>query len=138
MCRSIRCGPIGGMKMENDNDEQLIQSWILYQDADDKVTKEKHWWAEKKMFDLVDKQPEIGWELIKKISECELSDRAFGCLAAGPLEDLLADHGERFIERVVTRARQNPRFNLLLGGVWQNDMPDVIWEQIKKIRNSVW
>ena len=91
--------------------------------------------------ELVRQEPEVGWATILAILEridAEPSSRLFQVLAAGPVEDLLADHGETFIERVESEARNNPRFNLLLGGVWQNAMPDHVWKRVQACRTETW
>jgi hypothetical protein len=54
------------------------------------------------------------------------------------LEDLLAVYGPQFIERVELEAERNARFNHLLGGVWQNEMPQEIWARVQKARKQVW
>ena len=66
------------------------------------------------------------------------SHPTFSNLAAGPLEDLLAQHGAEVIDRVVLEARRSPAFNLLLGGVWQNQMTDEVWSKVQKARLKSW
>lgn len=66
------------------------------------------------------------------------SHATFQNIASGPLEDLLSLHGSELIEQIEIEARRNPAFNLLLGGVWQNDMPSEIWERIQAARLKVW
>jgi hypothetical protein len=70
--------------------------------------------------------------------DADPSQQAFQVLAAGPLEDLLADHGAAIIVRVEEEARRNPRFNLLLGGVWRNSMTHDIWQRVEAARLTVW
>ena len=60
------------------------------------------------------------------------SDQLLANLAAGPLEDLLAQHGERFIERVETLARQEPRFRFTLQMVWRNAISAPVWARLRK------
>jgi hypothetical protein len=62
----------------------------------------------------------------------------FQNLAAGPLEDLLGSHGAELIEQVEVEARRNPSFNLLLGGVWQNEISNEVWARIQAARLKVW
>jgi hypothetical protein len=59
-------------------------------------------------------------------------------LAAGPLEDLLAHHGELWIDRVEAQAQADPKFNYLLGGVWQNQMTEDVWQRVQAVRRDVW
>jgi hypothetical protein len=90
------------------------------------------------MYDACHEAPEIAWQAILEILKRDLTDDEKAGLAAGPLEDVLALHGIAFIDRVEEEARRNPRFNHLLGGVWQNEMPLEIWERVQKARKEVW
>jgi hypothetical protein len=45
-------------------------------------------------------------------------DAALAYVAAGPLEDLVREHLERFADRLVEQARRDPRFRDALKGVW--------------------
>lgn len=78
------------------------------------------------------------WEIILAIHQRPLSNKAIAMLAAGPLENLLSRHGELFIERIEELARLDPKFNHLLGGVWQNGMSDIIWERVQAARDEIW
>ncbi|HTS17084.1 MAG TPA: hypothetical protein VMP11_05880 [Verrucomicrobiae bacterium] len=90
------------------------------------------------MMDAVHDVPETVWPAILKILEHELTPDQIADLAAGPMEDLLAQHGARFIERVEAEAQRNPRLNHLLGGVWKSSMTEEIWERVQKARKEVW
>ena len=79
--------------------------------------------------------PERCWSVILKIFEQDQSDWILSNLGAGPLEDLLADHGERFIERVETLARQEPRFRFLTQMVWRNSISAAVWARLRKAAN---
>jgi hypothetical protein len=90
---------------------------------------------------LVEQEPDVGWAAILAILEgidAEPSSRLFQVLAAGPLENLLTHHGEAFVARVESEARRNSRFNLLLGGVWQNAMSDGVWARVQACRSGTW
>lgn len=54
-------------------------------------------------------------------------------LAAGPIESLLTKHGEELIGRLEQITRGDSRFALVLSGVWQNDMPDTVWNRINNL-----
>jgi hypothetical protein len=94
--------------------------------------------GEHTMFDATHDSPEVAWPAILQVLERELTEDQLSVLAAGPLEDLLAVHGPQFIERVESEAARSSRFNHLLGGVWQNQMPQEIWERVQKARRAVW
>ena len=90
------------------------------------------------MYDVVHDEPEVAWPAILQVLGHELTEDQIAVLAAGPLEDLLAVHGPLFIERVEREAERNPRFNHLLGGVWQNQMTQDIWSRVQRARKEVW
>ena len=107
----------------------VVEKWLREsQQADGDAT----------MYDVVHDEPEIAWPAIVQIVGRELTVDQTAVLAAGPLEDLLAVHGAQFIERVELEAARNPRFNHLLGGVWQNQMASEIWERVQKARKEIW
>jgi hypothetical protein len=90
------------------------------------------------MYDVVHDEPEIAWLAILQILEHELTEDQTSVLAAGPIETLLGLHGAQFIERVEHEALRNQRFNHLLRGVWQNLMPQEIWDRVQKARKELW
>lgn len=89
--------------------EKIITSWVVYQ-----TTK----WADRKLGNLVNTEPELAWPLILDLIEKAESVQALADIAAGPLENLLVKHGEKFIERIEMIASKNKRFRLCLSGVW--------------------
>ncbi len=123
----------------------LVDAWITSAQAEsDSADYTRNLWASKKLDDLISvdskdgEEAEIAFSVILAILDRLLPGKALALLAAGPLEDLLVHHGSAFIDRVEERARLDPVFNELLGGVWQNAMSDAIWERIQVTRNSVW
>lgn len=58
------------------------------------------------------------WEFVLIAEPICTSERSFGMLGTGPLEDLIQDHGETFVDRIEARAREMPRFAQLLKHVW--------------------
>ncbi|HEV2453479.1 MAG TPA: hypothetical protein VGY98_04420 [Verrucomicrobiae bacterium] len=90
------------------------------------------------MFDACTEEPEDAWLAILQIVRCELTEEQVSLLAGGPLETLLTWHGSKFIARIESEAKENPKFNYLLGGVWRQEMPDEIWDRIRKVRKAVW
>lgn len=82
--------------------------------------------------------PETAWSAILALSERKLTPRQIAVLAAGPLEELLANRGTQFIARVEERSRQYPRFRHLLGGVWQNSTAQTVWDRVVACRGTAW
>ena len=61
-------------------------------------------------------------------------DEALSHLAAGPVEHLLGNHGDDYIDTVEQRAKGNPRFARMLGGCWQYTMSEDIWARVRAVR----
>jgi hypothetical protein len=81
--------------------------------------------------DLRDHDLERFWEIINAIRRLDDSDSMLSNLAAGPLEDLLANSGNAFIDRCETLAKADDRFKIMLGMVWKNSISDDIWQRIR-------
>lgn len=87
--------------------------------------------------------PTFAWETIKEIvgrynDEALFTDSAteakhiLGNLGAGPLEDLLAQHGDALISEIEIEARNDRRFFWTLACVWQNSMSDELWSRVQR------
>jgi hypothetical protein len=112
---------------------ELADAWIRYWQAPEDS-------AERGDFDLAMKfhaieyhQPEILWTMILATHSRDQSIRPKQVLSAGPLENLLALHGEEFIDRVESEAHRDPSFARLLGGVWKNRMSDEVWRRVQAV-----
>jgi hypothetical protein len=113
---------IAGLEAENGTPEYERNSWAIGQVMD---------WA-------LDGEADRLWVFILSTYNRNISERVVSVLAAGPLEDLLAKHGSTYIDRVEQLAKDDEKFNSLLGGVWQNTMSDEVWERVKAARREVW
>lgn len=85
--------------------------------------------------------PELAWTCILLILEQigrPDEDRRFSVLAAGPLEELMNLHGEAFIDRAVGQTQLDPRFALLLGGVWRSEIAESVWERMGAVATRGW
>jgi hypothetical protein len=75
-------------------------------------------WAEERVEELVRERPSEGWALTYELLRAAPDDAALMYVAAGPLEDLLKEHGEHVIDDVITAARRDAKVRRALGGVW--------------------
>ena len=115
------------------DDLALAATWIALQYAkSDSREHEAKFWSFEEMARLQTSDPERCWSIILRIFALDRSDHLLANLAAGPLEDLLAAHGERFIERVETLARQEPRFRFTTQMVWRNSISAPVWARLRK------
>lgn len=89
--------------------------------------------ASEQISELTLRRPEEAWRVILAIHEQDHSLTIRTKLAAGPIEDLLSRHGERWIVRVEEEADRSAAFRSTLGGVWQNQIADPVWERVQKV-----
>jgi hypothetical protein len=125
--------------MRPQDDTKLRDAWIaVHQAANGTPEHEVLFWAWERVNDLCSKEPEEAFAFILVALAHDRSDRIVANLAAGPLEDLLARQPHRVIERVEAEARSNPQFAHLLGGVWQNAIPDDVWQRVQAATPAHW
>jgi hypothetical protein len=106
--------------------QHLAKSWIEAEDKEHSERKESEWQTIFEVQDLAYSAPEILWSFVLSVLEQNPTSNVLGMLSAGPLEDLIQDHGEQFLERISTETRLNPAFAALLPKVWIPDAPDAI------------
>ena len=112
----------------------LAADWVLYWQAPEgSVAREQLRYACDREYDLVREEPGVAWRLILAILRLNSSSEIQEVLSAGPLEDLLAKHGEAFIGHVEQEAKSNAAFARLLGGVWQNSMSESVWSRVQAV-----
>lgn len=120
--------------MEKKQLDKIVSAWIRGHHSEKGSPEyEANFWASERLFDYVDDDPETAWEVIDAIRHATDDSKLHALLAAGHLEDLLATHGEKFIERFEALAKTDKNFRKLLAGVWQNFMSDVIWQRVRRI-----
>lgn len=119
--------------------DSLARAWILFTlcDADTKEY-ENAFWIFDRIIEMTEENPEEVFELILDILKKDNSIRIIQNLAAGPLENLLVYHGEKFIERIEKLAKRDPDFKMLLGGVWQNNISNNIWQRLQAAAGKRW
>lgn len=114
--------------------EKLTNAWIyrtyrMYR-------KEKFYdddnWPNDLLWNFCESSPELAWELIESIIETDNNEIILANLAAGPLEDLLSKHGEKFIDRLEIKLRKYPEYRRLIKFLWRNDISDPVWARLEK------
>jgi hypothetical protein len=85
-------------------------------------------WAWETVSGFVDDDPEKAWPIILDLIATSPSEQGIYSVAAGPLEDLVVTHGNRFIDRIEAQAKASPEFKLAIGAAWltRSDQPDVV------------
>lgn len=95
---------------------QLATAWAASQEIESERT-EAQWAPIFAVHELLER-PEDLWEFILVAEPICTSDAAFAMLGTGPLEDLIQEYGEAFVERIECQAKESPRFAQLFGHVW--------------------
>jgi uncharacterized protein DUF6869 len=120
--------------------ERLVEAWIACCEADEGTEEyQRNRWAMSQVLDWeMEGEAENLWAFVLAAYKRNISDEVIAVLAAGPLEDLLSKNGASFIGRVEELASRDEKFRFLLGGVWQNAMPDDIWRRVEAAREERW
>jgi hypothetical protein len=89
--------------------------------------------------EMVERNPERLWPLLVALIERSPSDEARMFVAAGPLEDLVNWHGERFLDRPEHEAIQNRSFHSALRGIWGwEKFPDPVRDRLFAVLTPEW
>ncbi|WP_052689292.1 DUF6869 domain-containing protein [Xanthomonas albilineans] len=127
------------MSIDKNDSQKIAVAWIkLHSVPEDSPEREGLFWAYSRVCDLVQDDPEQGWQIIETIRRLDGSDLILSNLAAGPLEDLLVAHGEKFIDHIEALAKDDQQLRKLLGATWQNDMSDALWARIRAVAAPSW
>lgn len=79
--------------------------------------------------------PEEAWIFVREALAAAGTVWQAVMIAAGPLEDLIAEHGAAVIDRIEREARQSPRFCFALTGVWpQGNQRSPVWARVEAAR----
>ncbi len=119
---------------------RIADAWVAAEEAGQGAAAYgENWWAIDCVTTwTVDRRTDLMWRFVLNVYPRDVSARTLGILAAGPLEDLLVKDGAGYIDRVERLAREDERFNWLLGGVWGGRMPESVWGRVEKVRKTVW
>jgi hypothetical protein len=104
----------------SDRPKRIARRWFSEWAPDPPVYGRASAWLMK----LTQHKPERAWAFILTLIDNAPSEDALEWVAAGPLEDLLCDHGPAFIARVEALAATNARFKACLPHVWGHTRMD--------------
>lgn len=116
----------------------IADAWIEYHHAGELADEHnKNFWAYEKLSELTRNDPEIAWKLIIMIFQRDPCEAILANLAAGPLEDMLGEHGANFIQRIEDLAHEDVLFRKMLGCIWKNQISDSVWMRLKALNGEV-
>ena len=114
--------------------EDIVAGWIDLQLASENSPEwEESFWSHMLVHDLVNDFPKEAFDVVLSILESNQSDPVIVAVAAGPVEDILVQHGSEFIDLVEREAKRSPKFRSMLGGVWRNSMDEVVWLRLTAV-----
>ena len=93
--------------------QELLGEWFAEWTSDPPVYGQ----ATEFLAELISKDPGRAWAFILELVAHAPNDDALDWIGAGPLEDLLCDHGPAFIDRVEELAAKDQRFRSALASV---------------------
>ena len=112
------------------SDPRFINTYFRYL----RTKSEEDFWACYELDDAVILDPDKAWPLIKVLVEAAPDDAGIIYVGCGPLENLLFQHGERFIDRIVAEAERSERFKEALACVWGIDsLPLPVQERLHEL-----
>jgi hypothetical protein len=121
--------------MEANRKSALVDAWIKLQSQPaGSGSADALMWASIELDSLCMDAPEQCWEIILSILAKTDDEWVLTNLAAGPVESLVASHGDVVISWLEREAARSPAFRELLGGVWQNLISDDVWQRIQRVR----
>lgn len=78
-------------------------------------------------------EPALAWEFIKAVVAQAPGHKALASLAAGPLEDLLAAHGQEYISAIEGLAKDDSAFRATVRNVWRNTIAPEVWDRLQAL-----
>jgi hypothetical protein len=111
---------------------KLTQSWIEFQRTQNPDLE----WSNDEFIDLANENPDVAWECILGVIETEHTDEILSNLAEGPMEDLLAEHGLKFIDRIESLSKENIVFSRLIKHLWVEGISPQVQNKIRTIRSK--
>ncbi len=98
---------------------ELANAWILaHKIGYENQGYDEYCWAVNELIEKVHDDPEIVWDLILEIIMLDNSEDILNNVGAGPLEDLMVYHGEKFIDRIEQEAANSLLFQSAMQSVW--------------------
>lgn len=121
------------------SNKRLAREWlkqmISQAPAPDPSLPKEEDWAYNCLDELLDRRPKQGFIVILEAASMLATNQAASYLAAGPLEQVIADRGETVIDAIEAIAERSARFRFLLTGVWpQGKEASDVWQRVLRAR----
>ena len=110
--------------------EAVIQAYLRH--AALGSADEEYFWGWEAVTEFVRSRPAAeAWELVLELLD-RASEDEVGLVIAGPLEDLVCQHGATLVSEIEQRAVADEYFRWALGGIWlsRGELPDDVLYRI--------
>jgi len=114
---------------------QVRDAYLSYARARSQdVADDAGYWAVDAVRDIVDLDQEAAWPLVLELFDRAEGDRMLAFIAAGPLEELIVQHGSQLIDRIEAKAAADKKFRRALSGVWgESGMSEDVLRRVKHL-----
>ena len=114
--------------------ERLASVLLEFYENPFSTEQDKHFWALECLCEQIQNAPEIAFEVTCLAIEGLKTEQAASQLAAGPLEDIIKQYLDQFVNRIAQRAKISARFRFVLSGVWLPQENPEKWNRIAKLQ----
>lgn len=120
---------------EGNKGGRLLEAYLAYaRDLCRDRRNDKDYWAVDALRELITEDAESAWHVVQELVRRAEDDSMLAFIAAGPLEDLLAEQGPLLIDRIGDSARENAPLRRALSGVWgENRIDPAVLERLRVI-----
>ena len=113
---------------------RLAKSWIFaHKLGVDKIGYEQHSWAVDEVIEMAIDKPNDLWDLILEILKIDDSNEIVAAVGAGPLEDLMVNHGPDFIEKIEEQAESSSAFKNAMKSTWLDSEDTTLYKKFYHI-----
>jgi len=120
--------------MDKTRINDFVTSWMAIQDAlGGSDAYEKNFWAHEDLAELCESKPRDAWEVIVALVGAANTEPLLEAIGAGPLQDLMTQHGEEYIAQVEKEAQENARFRRAMAGAWLDSDDTPVWAKFYQI-----
>jgi len=92
-----------------------------------------NFWAFDRISALCISEPFEAWAAVKEVLAHDHSPNVTSSLGAGPIEELLVNHGRKLIDLIERDAIESASIRDALRSVWRSDTDPGVWRRVEKL-----
>ena len=122
--------------MNNAEIDDFVSAYVASARTRDSKRRESQFWTFDIFANASLEDPDLCWTMILAVLARDQSDEVLSSIAAGPMEELLAEHGPRMLPLVEAKWRQDAIFRRMLHGVWRHGMKQEVWARVQALNEK--